>query len=123
MYASLANGGSMKGVTLVNRDTLARMAAVSSASALDAVILTPTRLALGYVKTTDNRRVPGCTENDSVIISEEAFRHTGFGGAMAFAELAAGMSFGYAFDSMADGRGCNARVKSMATAAYAAEVY
>ncbi len=65
MYAPLANGGSMKGVTLVNRDTLARMAAVSSASALDAVILTPTRFALGYVKTTDNRRVPGCTENDS----------------------------------------------------------
>src|SRR5216683_1549091 len=118
MYAPPANGGSMKGVTLVNRDTLARMAAVSSASALDAVILTPTRFALGYVKTTDNRRVPGCTENDSLIISEEAFGHSGFGGAMAFAESAAGMSFGYAMNRMGDGIGLNARGQSLVDAAY-----
>ena len=35
MYAPLANGGSLKGVSLVNRDTLVRMGAVSSASSLD----------------------------------------------------------------------------------------
>jgi CubicO group peptidase (beta-lactamase class C family) len=118
MYAPLANGGSLKGVTLVNRDTLARMAAVSSASALDASILIPTRFALGYMKTVDNRHVPDCTENDSVIISEEAFGHSGFGGAMAFAEPAAGMSFGYAMNRMGDGVGLNARGQSLVDAAY-----
>src|SRR6266567_2270232 len=41
MYAPLANGGSLKGVSLVNRDTLVRMGAVSSASSLDMVLLAP----------------------------------------------------------------------------------
>ncbi|MFL5586032.1 MAG: serine hydrolase domain-containing protein [Ktedonobacteraceae bacterium] len=58
MYAPLANGGSLKGVNLVSRDTLARMGAVSSASALDASILAPTRFSLGYAKSIDNRREP-----------------------------------------------------------------
>src|SRR2546421_4661030 len=58
MYAPLANGGSLKGVNLVSRDTLARMGAVSSASALDASILAPTRFSLGYTKSIDNRREP-----------------------------------------------------------------
>src|SRR5260370_9322908 len=38
MYAPLANGGSLKGANLVSRDSLARMGAVSSASALHATI-------------------------------------------------------------------------------------
>jgi CubicO group peptidase (beta-lactamase class C family) len=70
------------------------------------------------MKTVDNRRVPDCTENDSVIISEEAFGHSGFGGAMAFAEPAAGMSFGYAMNRMGDGVGLNARGQSLVDAAY-----
>src|SRR5205814_4144461 len=67
MYAPLANGGSLKGVNLVSKDTLARMAAVSSASALDVCILAPTRFSLGYTKSIDNRREPSCGENDSLI--------------------------------------------------------
>jgi CubicO group peptidase (beta-lactamase class C family) len=118
MYAPLANGGSLKGITLVNRDTLSRMAAVSSASALDAVILAPTRFSLGYVKSVDNRRVPDCTENDSVIISEEAFGHSGFGGAMGFADPVARMSFGYAMNRMGEGIGLNARGQSLIDATY-----
>ena len=103
MYAPLANGGSLNGVTLVNRDTLARMAAVSSAGSLDASILIPLRWALGYVKTTDNRRVPGCDENNILIMSEEAFGHTGFGGHLGFADPAARMSFGYVHNKMGGG--------------------
>lgn len=118
MYAPLANGGSLKGITLVNRDTLSRMAAVSSASALDAVILAPTRFSLGYVKSVDNRRVPDCTENDSLIISEEAFGHSGFGGAMGFADPVARMSFGYAMNRMGEGIGLNARGQSLIDATY-----
>ena len=118
MYAPLANGGSLNGVTLVDRDSLVRMAAVSSASALDAVILVPTRFALGYVKSADNRRVPDCTENDSLIMSEEAFGHSGFGGAMAFADPAIRMSFGYAMNRMGEGIGLNSRGQSLVDAAY-----
>src|SRR5947199_1143185 len=43
MYAPVANGGNLKGVSLVNRESLARMAAVSSASSLDMTVLLPTR--------------------------------------------------------------------------------
>ena len=118
MYAPLANEGSLKGITLVNRDTLSRMAAVSSASALDAVILAPTRFSLGYAKSVDNRRVPDCTENDSVIISEEAFGHSGFGGAMGFADPVVRMSFGYAMNRMGEGIGLNARGQSLVDATY-----
>lgn len=118
MYAPLANGGSLKGVSLVNRDTLARMAAVSSASSLDASILLPTRFSLGYTKTVDNRHVPNGTEDDSMILSEEAFGHPGFGGAIGFAEPAARMSFGYAMNRMGQGIGLNARSQRLVDAAY-----
>jgi CubicO group peptidase (beta-lactamase class C family) len=118
MYAPLANGGSLKGVTLVDRDALARMSAVSSASALDAVILAPTRFSLGYVKTVDNRHVPDCTENDSLIMSEEAFGHSGFGGSMAFADPAVRLSFGYAMNRMGEGIGLNNRGQSLVDATY-----
>src|SRR6266567_1271097 len=118
MYAPLANGGSLKGVNLVSRDTLARMGAVSSASSLDATVLLPTRFSLGYVKSTDNRRVPNCTKDDSLILSEEAFGHPGFGGAIGFVDPVARMSFGYAMNRMGQGIGLNARGQSLIDAAY-----
>jgi CubicO group peptidase (beta-lactamase class C family) len=118
MYALLANGGSLNGVRLVGRESLARMAAVSSASGLDATVLAPTRFSLGYVKSIDNRREPSCTENDSVILSEEAFGHSGFGGALGFADPAARMSFGYVMNRMGQGLGLNARGQSLVDAAY-----
>src|SRR6266566_1847640 len=118
MYAPLANGGSLKGVNLVSKESLARMAAVSSASGLDATVLAPTRFSLGYVKSIDNRREPSCTENDSVILSEEAFGHSGFGGALGFADPVARMSFGYVMNRMGQGLGLNARGQSLVDAAY-----
>jgi len=118
MYAPLANGGSLKGVSLVSGDTLARMGAVSSASSLDMTILLPTRFSLGYAKSIDNRRVPSATEDDSMIISEEAFGHPGFGGSLGFADPVARMSFGYAMNRMGQGVGLNARGQSLVDAAY-----
>jgi CubicO group peptidase (beta-lactamase class C family) len=118
LYAPLANGGSLNGVTLVRGDILARMGAVESASKLDASILAPTRFALGFVKAVDNRRVAGLTENDSVILSEGAFGHSGFGGAMGFAEPAERMSFGYVMNRMGPGLGLNARGQSLIDATY-----
>ncbi len=118
MYAPLANGGSLNGVTLVSRDSLARMSTVASASSVDAAILAPTRFSLGYVKSVDNRHEPNLTENDSVILSEEAFGHSGFGGAMGFADPAATMSFGYTMNRMGPGLGLNARGQSLIDATY-----
>src|SRR5947199_9379009 len=43
MYAPVANGGSLNDVSLVSRDIIARMGAVSSASSLDMTVLLPTR--------------------------------------------------------------------------------
>jgi CubicO group peptidase (beta-lactamase class C family) len=118
MYAPLANGGSLNGVNLVSRDTLARMGAVSSASSLDMTILLPTRFSLGYVKSIDNRRVPSATREDSMIISEEAFGHPGFGGSLGFADPLANMSFGYAMNRMGPGAGLNDRGQSLVDATY-----
>ena len=118
MYAPLANGGSYHGVTLVSHDTLARMAAVSSASGLDASLLAPTRFALGYAKSIDNRHEPTCTEDDSVILSEEAFGHPGSGGSIGFADPAVRMSFGYAMNRMGQGLGLNSRGQSLVNAVY-----
>ena len=118
MYAPLANGGSLNGVSLVSKDNLARMAAVSSASSMDMTVLLPTRFSLGYVKSVDNRRVPNCTKDDSLIISEEAFGHAGFGGALGFADPIANMSFGYAMNRMGQGIGLNARGQSLVDATY-----
>src|SRR5947208_8742178 len=118
MYAPLANSGSLNSVSLVSRDTVARMGAVSSASSLDASILLPTRFTLGYAKSVDNRRVPSATEDDSLILSEEAFGHPGFGGALGFADPVANMSFGYAMNRMGQGIGLNARGQSLVDATY-----
>lgn len=118
LYAPLANGGSLNGVTLVGSENLARMSSVSSASALDAVLLAPTRFAAGYVKSVDNRREPSCTENDSLLISEGAFGHPGSGGSIGFADPALKMSFGYTMNRMGAGLGLNRRGQSLVDAAY-----
>lgn len=118
MYAPLANGGSLNGVRLVGKETLARMGAVSSSVGLDMTALAPIRFATGFVKSTDNRRVPYCTKEDSVLLSEEAFGHTGFGGAAGFCDPAANMSFGYAMNRMGPGLGLNDRGQSLIDATY-----
>jgi CubicO group peptidase (beta-lactamase class C family) len=81
-------------------------------------VLAPTRFSLGYVKSIDNRREPSCTENDSVIYSEEAFGHSGFGGALGFADPQARMSFGYVMNRMGQGLGLNERGQSLVDAVY-----
>jgi CubicO group peptidase (beta-lactamase class C family) len=117
MYAPLANGGSLNGVHLVNRDILARMGAVSSAG-LNAVILLPTRWSLGYPKSIDSRREPGATADDSLILTEAAFGHSGVGGSLGFADPVERVSFGYVMNRMGAGAGINARGQSQVDALY-----
>jgi CubicO group peptidase (beta-lactamase class C family) len=113
MYAPLACGG--RG--LVSRDAMARMAAVSSATGQDAVLLFPSRFSLGFMKAMDNRRLPFGT-NCSVIFSEDAFGHVGLGGSVGFADPKAEMSFGYTMNKMGTGGLLNERGQSLIDAVY-----
>jgi CubicO group peptidase (beta-lactamase class C family) len=117
MYAPLASGGSLKGVDLVDRDTLARMSTVSSATGQDMTLLIPMRFALGYMKSFDNRRQPVGMQ-DSAILSEDAFGHVGAGGSIGFADPRERMSFGYAMNKMGPSLGLNPRGQSLVDAVY-----
>jgi CubicO group peptidase (beta-lactamase class C family) len=113
MYAPLACGGQ----ELVSRDAVARMAAVSSATGQDAMLLTPSRFSLGFMKSMDNRRQPPGRQ-DSASLSEEAFGHGGFGGSVGFADPKAELSFGYTMNKMGSGAGLNERGQSLIDAVY-----
>jgi CubicO group peptidase (beta-lactamase class C family) len=117
MYAPLANDGEWRGVRLVDRDTLARMAQVSAATHEDATLLVPTRFALGFMKSMDNRR-RARGDRDSAIIGAAAFGHCGLGGSLGFADPEAGLAFGYTMNSAGLGVLLNARGQSLVDAAY-----
>ncbi len=111
MYTPLATGGG-----LVSGDSVRRMAAVASASSIDACLFVPTRFALGFVKSVDNRGNPA--NQDSIILSEEAFGHSGVGGSVGFADPKARMSFGYVMSGHGPGIGLNERGQSLIDATY-----
>ena len=119
LYAPLANGDG----TLVDAVTLARMGEVSMATHDDATLRVPTRFALGFMKSMDNRkRSIGAQifgpDVDSVIMGSAAFGHVGAGGSLGFADPAAGLSFGYTMNQMGPGLLMNERGQSLVDAAY-----
>jgi CubicO group peptidase (beta-lactamase class C family) len=119
MYAPLANGGGK----LVDGKTLTRMGEVSMATHDDATLRIPTRFALGYMKSMDNRRRSlGAKlfgeDVDSVILGSSAFGHVGAGGSLGFADPAAGLSLGYTMNQMGPGLLMNARGQALVDAAY-----
>ncbi|MBM4256140.1 MAG: beta-lactamase family protein [Deltaproteobacteria bacterium] len=117
MYAPLACGGTLNGVQLVDSDTLARMGAVASATGRDAVLVMPSRFALGFMKSMDNRHAPAGVR-ESAITSEEAFGHVGAGGSFGFADPKAEMSFGYTMNRMGAGTLLTDRGQSLVDATY-----
>jgi CubicO group peptidase (beta-lactamase class C family) len=117
LYAPLALGGAWKDVRLIDEGTLAQMSAVSSASAIDAVLLVGLRFALGFMKSSDNRQGPPGAQ-DSIILSEAAFGHAGMGGSLGFADPAARMSFGYTMNKQGRGVLLNERGQSLVDATY-----
>lgn len=122
LYAPLAQGGAARGVRLVDEATLARLGAVSSASAVDAVLLTGMRFGLGFVKSSDNRRGPPGAR-DSAILSESAFGHPGMGGSLGFADPAARLAFGYTMNKQGRGVLLNERGQALVDATYRALGY
>jgi CubicO group peptidase (beta-lactamase class C family) len=119
MYAPLAQGGGR----LVDAQTLTRMGEVSMATHDDATLRIPTRFALGFMKSMDNRkrsvgaRVFG-EDCDSVIMGSAAFGHVGAGGSLGFADPAASLSFGYTMNKMGPGLLMNERGQPLVDAAY-----
>jgi CubicO group peptidase (beta-lactamase class C family) len=69
------------------------------------------------MKAMDNRRQPPGLQ-DSVILSEDAFGHAGFGGSLGFADPKAEMSFGYTMNKMGKGAGLNERGQNLVDAVY-----
>ena len=119
MYAPLAQGGGK----LVDAKTLVRMGEVSMATHDDATLRIPTRFALGFMKSMDNRkRSMGAQifgpDIDSVILSSAAFGHVGAGGSLGFADPVAGLSFGYTMNKMGPGLLLNDRGQALVDAAY-----
>jgi CubicO group peptidase (beta-lactamase class C family) len=122
LYAPLANGGELKGVRLVGRDALQRMALCSVATHEDATLRIPTRFSLGFMKAMDNRRLDNAA-HCSLLIGEPAFGHVGAGGSLGFADPDCRMSFGYTMNRMGFGILMNDRGQSLVDAAYRALGY
>jgi CubicO group peptidase (beta-lactamase class C family) len=122
LYAPLANGGALNGVRLVGQETLTRMGRVSVGTHQDGTLVIPTRFALGYMKSMDNRHLPGL-DGASCILSDSAFGHVGAGGSIGFACPETRMSFGYTMNQMGLGLLLNDRGQSLVDAAYKALGY
>jgi CubicO group peptidase (beta-lactamase class C family) len=113
MYAPLAAGGA----PLVDEGTLSEMRTVSSATAVDAVLLVGLRFSLGFMKSSDNRRGPPGAR-DSLVLSEAAFGHAGMGGSLGFADPEARLSFGYTMNKQGRGVLLNERGQGLVDAVY-----
>ncbi|TCO48855.1 serine hydrolase domain-containing protein [Actinocrispum wychmicini] len=122
MYRPLALGGSFADVRLVSPRQVAVMGQVTSACSVDAAVLVPTRFASGFLKTGDNSHLPA-NDKEGVLLAEEAFGHSGMGGALGFADPKAKLSFGYSMNQQGPGIGVNERGQSLVDAVYRALGY
>jgi CubicO group peptidase (beta-lactamase class C family) len=128
LYAPLANGGGLKDVRLLDATTLTRMAEVSTATHFDATLCIPTRFALGFMKSMDNRRRSAAVklwdeDCDSAILGAPAFGHVGMGGSTGFADPDCALAFGYSMNRLGPGILLNARGQSLVDATYRALGY
>jgi CubicO group peptidase (beta-lactamase class C family) len=96
---------------------LTEIQAISSASAIDAVLLVGLRFSLGFMKSSDNRRGPEGAR-DSLILSESALGHAGMGGSLGFADPVARLSFGYMMNKQGRGVLLNERGQRLVDAVY-----
>jgi len=117
MYSLIANRGVIKGHAYISEDSLARMSTVVSAGSRDFSLLRPSRFSLGFMKSQDNRRESN-SEGESMILTETAVAHPGYGGSIGFADPEIGLSFGYTMNRMGQGTGLNIRGQSLVDATY-----
>ncbi|MCE7011169.1 beta-lactamase family protein [Kibdelosporangium philippinense] len=122
MYRPLALGGTFGDVRLVRPNQVAVMGQVTSACSVDAAVLVPSRFASGFLKSSDNRHLAP-NDQESILLAEDAFGHSGMGGALGFADPLAKVSFGYAMNQQGASIGINARGQSLVDATYRALGY
>jgi CubicO group peptidase (beta-lactamase class C family) len=115
LYALVASSDSH----VVDPETLVRIQEVSSASAVDAVLLVGLRFSLGFMKSSDNRAGPPGAR-DSLILSPAAFGHAGMGGSLGFADVPARLAFGYTMNKQGRGVLLNERGQALVDAVYRA---
>jgi CubicO group peptidase (beta-lactamase class C family) len=113
LYMALATDGRI-GETTLGRESRRRMTTVESASAVDAILLSPSRFASGFEK-----RPAVQPEWGPLRIPEEAFGHSGMGGSLGFADPARRLSFGYVMNRHGSGAPADDRCQSLVEAAYA----
>ena len=102
-------------------EDIARMGAVQSAGGEDAVLGSPGRWTLGFLK---GGATPAGVEPPTLVsLSEEAFGHTGNGGSIGFADLGCDMSFGYVMNQMSAAMGLGPTGQSLVDATYRALGY
>ena len=90
MYAALANGGTLDGVTLLSKDALKR-ATTEQCQGPDRVLGIDFRWACGWMKNLYGMYGP----------NDESFGHAGWGGSVGFADPTSKISMGYAMNNMA----------------------
>ena len=122
LFEPLALGGSAGGHSFFSRDAISRMSQVSMATQKDATLLIPSRFALGFMKSMDNRHRPH-GNIESVILGDRAFGHVGAGGSLGFADPDCELSFGYSMNRMGAGLLLNERGQALVDAAYGALGY
>jgi CubicO group peptidase (beta-lactamase class C family) len=111
IYSSLLDGG------VISVDHVARMSQVSMVSSRDPILLVPTRFALGFMKSMDNRSLP-LGNIESFVIGETAFGHVGAGGSFGLLDRQEGMAIGYAMNRLGVGVLLDERGQSLIDAAY-----
>jgi CubicO group peptidase (beta-lactamase class C family) len=117
LFSPLANAGAVGDRQYFSNESIGLMSAVSTATMLDATLLIPTRFALGFMKSMDNRDCkPG--NRDSFIIGDRAFGHVGAGGSTVFADPDNKLSFAYSMNLMSAGILLNQRGQTLIDATY-----
>ena len=117
MFVPLANQGRYASQQVISAEAIARMSQISMATQMDATLLIPTRFALGFMKSMDNRSgKPGNT--DSAILGDAAFGHVGAGGSIGFADPDEKLAFAYTMNRMGQGILLNERGQSLVDSTY-----
>jgi CubicO group peptidase (beta-lactamase class C family) len=120
MYAAVAHDREI-GRVRFEYDDIVRMGAVQSATTEDAMLFCPGRWTLGFQK---GAVTPRAVEPPArVVLSEDAFGHSGHGGSIGFADPVAGLSFAYVMNQMDPELGLSAKGQSLIDAAYRALGY
>jgi CubicO group peptidase (beta-lactamase class C family) len=120
MYGAVVHERRVGRVEFSSAD-IVRMGAVQSAATEDIMLFAPGRWALGFHKGATSPA--GVEPAARVVLSEDAFGHTGHGGSIGFADPAAGMSFGYVMNQMDPDLGLSPTGQSLVDASYRALGY